>query len=116
MSGFLGRGFNSPRLHHYLSFKVKSSAAMWTPSEFYVNGGAAEITFSGLVAFRAGWSDALTTQRRNQEAMKGFVGFCVKSDLIVKTRAADLDSIPEGRPTIEPFTRAEMDRISPVRD
>jgi integrase len=74
----------------------------------------AEITFSDLVEFRAGWSDALTTQRRNQEAMKGFFRFCVKSDFIVKTPAADLDSIPEGRPKTEPFTREEMDRIFPA--
>ena len=74
----------------------------------------AEITFNDLVEFRAGWTDALTTQRRNQEAMKGFFRFCVKSDFIVKTPAADLDSIPEERPKTEPFTREEMDRIFPA--
>jgi integrase len=74
----------------------------------------AEIMFSDLVEFRAGWSDALTTQRRNQEAMKGFFRFCVKSDFIVKSPATDLDSIPEGRPKTEPFTREEMDRIFPA--
>ena len=74
----------------------------------------AEITFNDLVEFRAGWTDALTTQRRNQEAMKGFFRFCVKSDFIVKTPASDLDSIPEGRPKTEPFTREEMDRIFPA--
>lgn len=71
----------------------------------------AEVTFSDLVEFRAGWTEALTTQRRNQEVMKGFFRFCVKSDFIVKTPAADLDSIPEERPKTEPFTREEMDRI-----
>jgi len=71
----------------------------------------AEVTFNDLAEFRAGWSEALTTQRRNQEAMKGFFRFCVKSDFIVKNPAADLDAIPEGRPKTEPFTREEMGRI-----
>jgi integrase len=71
----------------------------------------AEVTFSDLVAFRAGWPEAPTTQRRNQEVMKGFFRFCVKSDFIIKTPAADLDPIPEGRPKTEPFTREELDRI-----
>jgi integrase len=35
----------------------------------------------------------------------------VKSDYIVKSPAVDLDSIPEGRPKTEPFTREEMGRI-----
>lgn len=72
---------------------------------------AVEVTFSDLVEFRAGWSEALTTQRRNQEVMKGFFRFCVKSDFIVKTPAADLDPIPEDRPKTDPFTRDELDRI-----
>ena len=71
----------------------------------------AEVTFSDLVEFRAAWRDALTTQRRNQEAMKGFFRFCVRSDFIIKNPSADLDAIPEGRPKTEPFTREEMDRI-----
>jgi integrase len=70
-----------------------------------------EITFTDLVEFRATWSDALTTQRRNQEVMRGFFRFCVKSDFIVKNPAADLDSIPEERPKTDPFTREEVDRI-----
>ena len=53
----------------------------------------------------------LTTQRRNQEVMKGFFAFCVKSDFIVKNPAVGLDPIPEGRPKTEPFTREEMERI-----
>jgi integrase len=71
----------------------------------------ADITFNDLVEFRAGWSEALTTQRRNQEAVKGFFRFCLRSDFIVKSPAADLDAIPEGRPKTEPFTREELDRI-----
>lgn len=71
----------------------------------------AEVTFTDLVEFRAAWSDAPTTQRRNQEAMKGFFRFCVKSEFITKNPAADLDAIPEGRPKTEPFTHEEMDRI-----
>jgi len=70
-----------------------------------------EVTFSDLVEFRAAWSEALTTQRRNQEVMKGFFRFCLKSDFIVKTPAADLDPIPEDRPKTDPFTRDELDRI-----
>jgi integrase len=70
-----------------------------------------DAAFSDLVAFRAEWSEALTTQRRNQEIIKNFFRFCVKSDYIVKSPAVDLDSIPEGRPKTEPFTREEMGRI-----
>jgi integrase len=70
-----------------------------------------EVTFSDLVDFRAAWTEALTTQRRNQEVMKEFFRFCVKSDFIVKNPAADLDAIPEGRPKTDPFTREEMERI-----
>ena len=67
-----------------------------------------EVSFNDLVDFRAGWSDALTTQRRNQELLKNFFRFCVKSDFIVKNPASDLDPVPEGRPKTEPFTREEM--------
>jgi integrase len=70
-----------------------------------------EITFSDLVDFRAGWTEALTTQRRNQEVLKGFFRFCVKSDFIARNPSVDLDAIPEGRPKTEPFTREEMERI-----
>ncbi len=71
----------------------------------------ADVTFNDVVEFRAGWTEAPSTQRRNQEAMKGFFRFCVKSDFIVKNPAVDLDPIPEGRPKTEPFTREEMARI-----
>jgi integrase len=70
-----------------------------------------DVTFSDLVDFRAGWPEAMSTQRRNQEVMKGFFRFCVKSDFIVKTPASELDAIPEDRPKTEPFTRAEIERI-----
>jgi integrase len=71
----------------------------------------AEVTFTDLVEFRAHWTDSSTTQRRNQEVMKGFFAFCVKSDFIVKNPAVGLDPIREGRPKTEPFTREEMARI-----
>src|SRR5262249_38708680 len=71
----------------------------------------AEVTFNELVAFRATWTDANTTQRRNQEVMKAFFRFCVKSDFIAKSPSADLDPIHEGRPKTEPFTQEEMNRI-----
>ncbi len=70
-----------------------------------------EITFNDLVAFRAQWTEALSTQRRNQENLKGFFRFCVKSEFIMKNPAADLDSIPESRPKTDPFTADEMQRI-----
>lgn len=70
-----------------------------------------EITFTDLVDFRAGWKDGLTTQRRNQEVLKGFFRLCVKSDFIARNPSADLDSIPEGRPKTDAFTRDEMERI-----
>jgi hypothetical protein len=65
----------------------------------------------GLGDFRAQWTDSSTTQRRNQEVMRGFFAFCVKSDFIVKNPAVGLDPIREGRPKTEPFTREEMERI-----
>jgi len=71
----------------------------------------ADVTFNDLAEFRAEWTEALTTQRRNQESMKGFFRFCVRADFIAKSPAADLDAIPEGRPKTEPFTREEIDRI-----
>ncbi len=43
--------------------------------------------------------------------VKGFFRFCVKSDFIARNPSADLDSIPEGRPKTDPFTREEMERI-----
>ncbi len=70
-----------------------------------------EVTFTDLVEFRARWTDSSTTQRRNQEVMKSFFAFCVKSDFIVKSPAVGLDAIREGRPKTEPFTREEMERI-----
>ena len=71
----------------------------------------AEVTFTDLVEFRAKWTESSTTQRRNQEVLKGFFAFCVKSDFIVKNPAIGLDPIREGRPKTEPFTREEMERI-----
>jgi site-specific recombinase XerD len=70
-----------------------------------------EISFTDLVDFRAAWTDAGTTQRRNQEVLRAFFKFCVKSDFTAKNPAADLDSIPEDRPKTEPFTHQEMQRI-----
>jgi integrase len=70
-----------------------------------------EVRFGDLVAFRAAWTDAATTQRRNQESLKAFFRFCVKSDFIAKNPSADLDPIPEGRPKTEPFTHEEMNRV-----
>jgi integrase len=71
----------------------------------------AEVTFGDLIDFRAAWSDAPSTQRRNQELLKAFFRFCVNSDFITKNPAIDIDPIPEGRAKTEPFTRDEMDRI-----
>jgi site-specific recombinase XerD len=70
-----------------------------------------EVSFTDLVAFRAEWKDALTTQRRNQEVLRGFFKFCVRSEFIAKNPATDLDAIKEGRPKTEPFTREELARI-----
>jgi site-specific recombinase XerD len=70
-----------------------------------------EVSFTDLVDFRATWTDAGTTQRRNQEVLRAFFKFCLKSDFIPKNPAADLDAIPEGRPKTEPFSHEEMRRI-----
>ncbi len=37
MSGFLGRGFNSPRLHQNICLKINTLEPLTAPSEFYVN-------------------------------------------------------------------------------
>jgi integrase len=106
----------------FLAFKARRSADVQRKARLvlgrlktFLEGrnkiAVAEVSFTDLVDFRAGWRDALTTQRRNQEVMKGFFRFCVKSDFIVKTPASDLDAIPEDRPKTDPFTREEMDRI-----
>jgi site-specific recombinase XerD len=71
----------------------------------------AEVTFSDLIDFRAAWSDAKSTQRRNQELLKAFFRFCVKAKLIAENPATDLDALPEDRPKTDPFTREEIDRI-----
>jgi integrase len=70
-----------------------------------------EVNFTGLVAFRSEWTDASSTQRRNQEVLRGFFRYCVKSEFGEKNPAVDLDSIREGRPKTDPFTRKELDRI-----
>jgi integrase len=70
-----------------------------------------EVTFTDLVDFRAGWTEARTTQRRNQEIVKSFFRFCVKSDFIARNVSTDLDYIPEDRPKTDPFTREEIERI-----
>lgn len=70
-----------------------------------------EIEFADLVDFRAGWTDAGTTQRRNQEVLKGFFRYCVRAKYTIENPAIDLDPIPEGRPKTDPFTREEMARI-----
>ena len=70
-----------------------------------------EISFNDVVEFRASWTEARTTQRRNQEVIKGFFRFCVKSDFIIKNPSADLDPITEGRPKTDPFTQEEIQRI-----
>ena len=106
----------------FLAFKAKRSAdvrrkarlllgRLKTFMEGRKKSAVGEVTFSDLVEFRAAWTDADTTQRRNQEVLKTFFRFCVKSDFILKTPAADLDPIPEGRPKTEPFTHEEMSRI-----
>jgi site-specific recombinase XerD len=106
----------------FLAFKSKRSADVQRKARLLLGrlktfiesrkkSAVDEVTFSDLVEFRTAWSDADTTQRRNQELLKAFFRFCVKSDFILKTPAADLDPIPEGRPKTEPFTQEEMSRI-----
>ena len=106
----------------FLAFKARRSPDVQRKARLILNRlkafmerrkklAVTDVTFTDLVEFRAGWSEALTTQRRNQEAMKGFFRFCVRSDFIVKNPSTDLDTIPEGRPKTEPFTREEMSAI-----
>ncbi len=71
----------------------------------------AEVAFGDLIDFRAAWSDAKSTQRRNQELLKAFFRFCVKAKFITENPATDLDALPEDRPKTDPFTREEIDRI-----
>lgn len=106
----------------FIAFKAKRSVDVQRKARSILNRlktfmesrqkhAVAEIAFTDLVDFRATWADALTTQRRNQEGMKAFFRFCVKSDFIAKNPAADLDPIPEQRPKTEPFTHEEMAQI-----
>lgn len=71
----------------------------------------AEVTFGDLIDFRAAWSDARSTQRRNQELLKAFFRLCVKAKFIPENPATDLDAFPEDLPKTDPFTREEIDRI-----
>jgi integrase len=72
----------------------------------------ADVTFDDLVEFRAGWTEAPTTQRRNQEVVKSFFRYCyLKAKFIKDNPAIELDQITEGRPKTEPFTREELERI-----
>src|SRR5438046_916740 len=75
----------------FLAFKAKRSVdvqrkarlllgRLTTFMEGRKKSAVGEVTFSDLVAFRASWTDADTTQRRNQEVLKAFFRFCVKSD------------------------------------
>ncbi len=109
-------------INSFIAFKARRSADVQRKAKLILGRMKAfmerrkklsvtEVTFSDLVEFRAAWSDALTTQRRNQEVMKGFFRYCLKSDFITRSPAADLDAIPEGRPKTEPFTRDEMGSI-----
>ena len=70
-----------------------------------------EVTLSDLVDFRAGWKDARTTQRRNQEILKAFFRYCHNADFVPKSPAIALDPISEGRAKTEPFTPEEMIHI-----
>jgi len=42
MPGFLGRGFNSPRLHQNIYLKINNLEPIKAPSEFYVNSRVLE--------------------------------------------------------------------------
>jgi site-specific recombinase XerD len=106
----------------FLAFKSKRSADVQRKAKAILGRlkrfmesrkklAVSEISFTDLVDFRAAWIDAGTTQRRNQEVLRAFFKFCVKSDFIPKNPAADLDPIPETRPKTEPFTHQEMQRI-----
>ncbi|MGJ5817062.1 tyrosine-type recombinase/integrase [Paludibaculum fermentans] len=70
-----------------------------------------EVTLVDLVNFRATWTGKNTTQRRDQGIIKGFFGFCVDADYIVKNPAAKLSPIPKTRPQTDPFEPEEMRRI-----
>ncbi|HVY92395.1 MAG TPA: tyrosine-type recombinase/integrase [Bryobacteraceae bacterium] len=75
-----------------------------------------EITLTDLAAFRATWTSASTTQRRDQDSLRSFFRFCVRSKFISYNVAADLDPIKITRPKTEPFTSEEVERILSATD
>lgn len=108
----------------FLAFKSKRSVdvqrkarlllhRLKTFSEHRKKSTVAELKLPDLVDFRATWSEALTTQRRNQEILKSFFRYSAKAGFIAgnENPAADLDSIAAGRPKTEPFTYEETERI-----
>ncbi|HXE63522.1 MAG TPA: hypothetical protein VN519_08265 [Bryobacteraceae bacterium] len=75
-----------------------------------------EITLTDLAAFRATWISASTTQRRDQDSLRSFFRFCVRSKFISYNVAADLDPIKITRPKTEPFTSEEVEHILSATD
>jgi site-specific recombinase XerD len=60
------------------------------------------------------------TQKRDQENLRGFFGFCVKAKWISDNPAADLETIHDNRPRTDVFTHDELkaiiDALSEFRD
>lgn len=110
-------------IHEYLDFKRTKSPDVQRKARLllgrlktYMEGlkktMVPEVKFSDLVEFRAQWTEAKTTQRRNQEVLKAFFRYCVNADHITgKNPAVNLDAIKESRPKTDPFTPEEMIQI-----
>ena len=68
----------------------------------------ADVKLPDLTAFRATWTGAATTQRRDQEVLKSFFWFCFHSDYVSKNPVVHLDPISVSRPKTEPFTHEQQ--------
>lgn len=67
-----------------------------------------EVKLPDLTDFRAIWTGAATTQRRDQEIIRSFFWYCFHSDFTPKNPAVHLDPIPVARPKTDPFTHEQQ--------
>jgi integrase len=68
----------------------------------------ADVKLPDLTAFRATWTGAGSTQRRDQEILKSFFWYCFHSDFIAKNPVVHLDPISVTRPKTDPFTHDQQ--------
>ena len=70
-----------------------------------------EIDLPFLTEYVASWTGKAGTQKRDQENLRGFLGFCVKAKWISGNPAADLEAIHDHRPQTDVFTHEELKAV-----